>query len=108
MASNQLVVNINKELADKDHIYAVINQDAMQKAAMELKDSSFKLWLYLAKNSKNERWTLSQKACERWGIKKDSYYRGIAQLKEKRYLIEKGNSEFDFYETPKTLDVSDF
>lgn len=29
MASNQLVVNINKELADKDHIYAVINQDAM-------------------------------------------------------------------------------
>lgn len=81
----------------------------MQNASMNLKDGAFKLWLYLAKNQNNEKWILSQKACEKWGIKKDSYYRGIEQLKEKKYLIEVGDSEFDFYEgTYKILSSADF
>ena len=81
----------------------------MQNASMNLKDGAFKLWLYLAKNQNNEKWILSQKEREKWGIKKDSYYRGIEQLKEKKYLVEVGDSEFDFYEgTYKILSSADF
>ena len=44
------------------------------------------MWLYFNKNQDGYKFELSQKACQAWGIKKDSYYDGIRELELKGYL----------------------
>ena len=69
-----------------------------------LSGSGLKMWLYFNKNQDGFRFALSQKACEEWGIKKDSYYKGISELIDKGYLWkenEKGNSYY-FFEDNET------
>lgn len=58
------------------------------------------MWLYLNKNQDNYRFALSQKACEEWGIKKDSYYDGIKDLITHGYLRQSqpGSNLYFFYE----------
>lgn len=62
-----------------------------------LKGEQFKLWVYLAMNQNGFDFSLSKKACEDWGIKKDSYYRGIEELKNQGYLVELEPGIFEFY-----------
>ncbi len=51
MVANQKMVGVNKAPTDKNNIYACINVEAIDKAAMDLsKGSTFKLWMYFAKN----------------------------------------------------------
>ena len=67
---NQKVVTVNKELCDKNHKYAAINLNAMDKAAQELDAGAFKLWCYFAKNQNNYIFALSSKDAEKnFGIK---------------------------------------
>ena len=73
---------------------------ATQRALQNLRDSSFRLWFYLAKNKDEFELGLSQKACANWGLKKDSYYRAVQELKQKGYLILE-NEVWHFYEEPK-------
>lgn len=58
------------------------------------------MWLYLNKNQENYRFALSQKACEEWGIKKDSYYDGIKDMITHGYLRQSqpGSNLYIFYE----------
>lgn len=67
-----------------------------------LNNSSFKLWCYLNKNQEHYHFELSQKACEEWGIKKDSYYSAVKDLINKGYLIRKNENSniYSFYEMP--------
>ena len=61
-------------------------------------NSGLLLWLYLDKNADGYRLELSQKACEEWGIKRDSYYRAVKELQDKGYLQETGGGRFIFHE----------
>ena len=91
---------------NKDNLYAMMNIDALQAAVCHLKGSALKMWLYFNKNQGNFELELSQKACAAWGIKKDSYYDGIEELINKRYLLPThwGSNVYYFYEFPKPDD----
>ena len=80
------------------------NLDALRQAMNCLKGSGLKMWLYLNKNQDNYRFGLSQKACEEWGIKKDSYYDGIKDLIANGYLRQSqpGSNLYIFYENALT------
>ena len=101
---NQKTIQIARRTKrDKDHLYAMMNLDALQKAMFDLKGSGLKMWLYLNKNQDNYQFELSRQACAEWGIKKDSYYDGLKNLEEKGYLhpIRPGSSIYVFYEAPQ-------
>ena len=98
---NQKIIQIaHREKRDKHHLYAMMNIDALQQAIMTLKGSGLKMWLYLNKNQENYRFELSRKACEEWGIKKDSYYDGIKDLIAHGYLrlSQPGSNIYYFHE----------
>ena len=102
---NQKTIQIARRTKrDKDHLYAMMNLDAMREAMNDLKGSGLKMWLYLNKNQDNFQFELSRKACEEWGIKKDSYYDGLKNLEEKGYLhpIRPGSNIYVFHEAPQT------
>ena len=80
------------------------NIEALQKAMNELSGTGFKLWCYFNKNQDAHFFGLSQKDCEQWGITKSSYYRALDELKEKRYLLPKPESNiYYFYEMPQDV-----
>ena len=58
------------------------------------------MWLYLNKNQENYKFGLSRADCESWGIRKDSYYDGLKDLKEHGYLrqLHPGGNLYFFYE----------
>ena len=89
---------------DGNHLYSMNNLDALRQAMNCLKGSGLKMWLYLNKNQDNYRFGLSQKACEEWGIKKDSYYDGIKDLIANGYLRQSqpGSNLYIFYENALT------
>ncbi len=60
--------------------------------------------MYFNKNQEKYQFELSQKACLKWGIKKDSYYAAIEELEMKGYLhpFGEGSNHFLFYETPQS------
>lgn len=76
------------------------NQEALQQAMTKLKGSGLKMWLYINKNQDNYRLELSRKACEAWGIKKDSYYDGFNDLVNHGYLrlAHSGSNIYYFHE----------
>ena len=80
------------------------NLEALQQAMNRLKGSGLKMWLYINKNQDNYRFELSRKACEEWGIKKDSYYDGIKDLIANGYLRQSqpGSNLYIFYENALT------
>lgn len=101
---NQKTIQIARRTKrDKDHLYAMMNLDAIQRAMNDLKGSGLKMWLYLNKNQDNYQFELSRQACSEWGIKKDSYYDGLKNLEEKGYLhpVRPGSSIYVFYEAPQ-------
>ena len=98
---NQKTVQLAKrEKRDANHLYAMMNIDALQEAIKSLKGSGLKLWLYFNKNQDNYRFELSRADCEKWGIKKDSYYNGVEELQKKGFLVQDhlGSSLFWFHE----------
>lgn len=46
---NQKIVIVNKGISDSKHPYSIINLAAIDEAMKVLKNSEFKLWLYIAK-----------------------------------------------------------
>lgn len=100
---NQRIVKIEPRIIrDSKHLFATINIDALSYAVTELNGSALKLWLYLNKNQENFKCELSQKACQQWGIKKDSYYNGFEELVKKGFLVQEvnGSNIYRFYENP--------
>ncbi len=97
--ANQRRVRIaERATRNKNNLYATVNLDALQEAMRNLNGSSgLLLWLYLDKNAEGYTFDLSQKACEAWGLKRDSYYRAFKELEDKGYLIF-GEHEYKFYE----------
>lgn len=99
--ANQFTIVSGERLPrDGEHLYTRQSLEAIQRAMVDLKGETFKLWLYLSKNKDGEEWGLSPKACEAWGIKKDSYYKARDMLIEKGYLVEIGKDKYRFDEVP--------
>ena len=106
---NQKKVKIAPRIKrDRDHLFAMMNIEALQLAMQNLKGSALKMWLYFNKNQDNYEFELSQKACSEWGIKKDSYYSGVEELIKKGYLIPivYGSNIYTFYEIPQLEKVA--
>ena len=99
--ANQYTIIIGPRLErDAEHEYTKQSIEALQRAMVELKGESFKLWMYLSKNKDGVEWDLGPKACEAWGIKKDSYYKAKDLLVEKGYLIPVSENRYMFCEVP--------
>ena len=102
--ANQDVVEIQKEACDKNNLYAAINLNAMRLAMKDLTPAQFEVWLYFAKNQAGYTFAVSPAAAlDEFGIKKDTFQKAKAVLKEKGYLIEnlaKGKNHWIFREIP--------
>ena len=100
---NQKITQVHKEACDKQHIYALINADALPNAMITLKPTSFKLWLYFAKNQNNYQFELSSAAVCAWCSMSDKSYReSVKDLIANKHLVKRGDSNvYDFYELPK-------
>ena len=105
--ANQKLVQVNKEPTNKENIYACINMEALDKAALDLtKSSTFKLWMYFAKNQNNYKFELSAIAVMNFcGITEKTYREAVKELIAKRYLIQREKNYYDFYEIPKEPEV---
>lgn len=103
-SANQDVVEIQKEVCDKNHIYATINIHAMQLAMKDLTPVQFQVWLYFAKNQAGYTFAVSPAAAlNEFGIKKDTFQKAKQVLKEKGYLVHdyaKGKQYYIFKEIP--------
>ena len=90
---NQKVVEVNKEVCNKQNLYATINLDAMGQAAQALDAGAFKLWIYFAKNQNGFEFALSSKEVENnFGMKIKQYNNAIDTLIDKGYLVRQGDS----------------
>lgn len=108
---NQKIVQLARRTArDKNHLYAMINIDALQAAMQVLNGSGLKLWLYLNKNQDNYRTELSRVDCAKWGIKKDSYYSAFDELIKKGFLVQDhyGSNVFWFHEKAVSVKPNHF
>lgn len=98
-SSNQKVVKVNKEKCDKANLYATINLEAMNRAAIDLDAGAFKLWIYFAKNQNDYQFALSSKdALETFGLKKRQYDNAIKDLITKGYLVNTNGNYYNFIE----------
>ena len=87
---NQKIIIISKDKIKDGQLYTVITLDALDDAAVLLKNASFKLWIYLAKNQDKYRFGLSQTAFCNWAsISKPTYLNAVKDLIEKGYLVLK-------------------
>lgn len=103
---NQKIVQLAHRTArDKNHLYAMMNIDALQAAMQILNGSGLKLWLYLNKNQNNYRMELSRVDCAKWGIKKDSYYSAVDELIKKGFLVQDHNGSNVFWFHEKAVPV---
>lgn len=97
---NQKTIIVEKE---NDGLFVNVSNKALQEAMCNLKNYSFKLWIYIAKNKDQYTFSLSKKDCENWGINKSSYHGAIQDLIDKGYLRESKRKENTYYfiENPK-------
>lgn len=95
----QKIVKVNKQVCNKENLYATINLEAMSKSAIDLDAGAFKLWVYFAKNQNNYEFALSSKdANDTFGLKKKQYDNAVAELIEKGYLVQTEGLHYTFYE----------
>lgn len=99
---NQKQIKVQKEPSNKQNKYAIFNIVALQNAMIELSPNAFKLWCYINKNQDGYTFALSKVEAIKWGIGSvSSYNRAVAELKEKRFLVEtEKKNNYIFYELP--------
>lgn len=100
---NQKIISVQKEPANKTHLYTTFNLQALTSAMTDLKGETFKLWCYLNKNQNGYTFALSKVDALNSGIgSKSSYDRAIQELIEKGYLVNIRGNTYIFYEYPKS------
>ena len=94
----------NRIPVDSEHPYAMLNVDASMKALKELKGNAFKLWFYLAKNSRTmTNWILYRSVFAKdAGVSLGTFDSARDELIDKGYLIKLTDDKknFIFTETP--------
>jgi hypothetical protein len=99
---NQRGIEVAKEECNKKNLYATINLEAMESAALDLDAGAFKLWCYFAKNQNGYTFALSSKDLEAtFGMKVGQYNTAWAKLVDKGYLVQEDDkNNFKFIECP--------
>lgn len=100
---NQKIIIVKKDKIAGAGQYTTINYDALDNAALKLKDNSFKLWLYIAKNANNYQFALSRVAFCNWAnCSKPTYLKAVQTLQEKGFLVAKNEKSniYIFYSLP--------
>lgn len=99
---NQRIVEINKAITDKDHLYTKNNLEALGRAAKKLQSiGGFKLYMYLAKNQEKYAFALSSADFYTWsGLSKQAYTTAFNELVKCGFLVQDKKNEilYHFYE----------
>lgn len=83
-----IVIKKREPQSDKDVRISDLFKEDILLAAQDLKDTTFKLYMYLISNKEGYVGGLSrQDAINKTGISESSYKRGIKELEEKGYFI---------------------
>lgn len=104
---NQKIITMQKQKSDVggDVLYTSFMQAAGKYACANLtKISALKLWLYLQKNSDGFQFALSPKDCEAWGISRDAYKAGVAELIDKGFIRHQKGNYYVFCDAPDIKD----
>lgn len=95
---DQQAVFIHKYTGHKREQYFTIDKLRCNKAMRVLNGNAFKLYIYLCQNRDGSTILLSgKKFGEVLGIPKRSYILAKQELIKKRYLIEREDGDYDFY-----------
>lgn len=99
---NQKIVNVQKQVSNKQSPYAQFNLKALELAIQSLSGESFKLWCYINKNQNGYTFALSKVDALNYGIgSSSSYSRAVKQLIDKGYLVQTTGNNYTFYEIPR-------
>lgn len=101
VANQKIIYGSVPAPCDTENLYMKINQEAAFSAMSDLNYVGFKMWLYFSKNQSYHSFELSRAACQKAGIDKNSYYRGVDELIEKKYLIPESENGYRFYQIPQ-------
>lgn len=104
---NQKIITTQKQKSEigGDVLYTTFLQSAGKYACEKLtKISSLKLWIYLEKNSDGFQFALSPKDCEAWGITRDAYKAGVAELISKGFIRHQKGNYYVFCDAPDIKD----
>ena len=107
-SANQKVITTHKTKSDAEHLYSIDNIEAINKAARELKPTTFKLYVIMNLNQNEYTYALSPKVLnESIGISGGQYHRAVQELMERGYLIkdDKRKNLYHFYELPAENDT---
>lgn len=106
-APNQRVVSIKKALSDEDHLYSIMNIEALKTAARSLSDRAFKLYHYFNMNQDEYSFALSPADVKnKFGMSDKRYREGVDELIDKGYLVNRDGNFFTFYEHPQIRDMT--
>lgn len=97
-----MVVTVCKEPCDENHPYATINVEAMEKAARNLSDDAFMLWVYFAKNQDGCYVDLSPDDAVKWGVKRSSFDKSMDELTKLGYIRDLGGNVLTFCDNPSS------
>ena len=100
-----MIIRINNPEGNNDHLS--IPKNCWEKAIKEeqLTRAEFCLFLYLANHADKKLIDLNRDQFEEvTGYKKTAYNDALRTLKEKGYLIQKGEYQYDFYIMPFLID----
>lgn len=87
---NQIVIQVQKVKIEKD-VWCSYKKEALLQAIADLGAPALKIYLYLGSNLHNYTTGLSPAKMKKdIGLSDSSYRRGIAELKEKKYLVYSG------------------
>lgn len=100
---NQQLVTIHKDRPTYNFLQ--ISNDHWQNALKDLEPYAFQLYLYFACNANEFTFALSPSAINSAiGMPRSTFYKKRELLKEKGYLIQKGE-RLHFYETPQSPEI---
>lgn len=101
--ANQKKITIIKEVVEKEsgksRPYMISYVDTIEKAGQDLKNTAFKVYMYLLTNQNGFYFGLSpQDIANRYGVSIDAVRDAIKQLEEKGYLDKTDEDEYFFYD----------
>lgn len=96
----KIVTTSKTALNVKKRPFATIDIEAITTAMVLLKASTFKIWVYFAKNVNNYTFALScVDVCRFCKISARNYYSAIQELTELGYLVHNEDNHYTFYES---------
>lgn len=100
---NQKIATINKEKIEKGvgkkRPYIAVYVDTLERAASELKNNAFKVFVYFLSNENDFTFGISpQDIANRYGMSLDTARESIKILIDKGYLVEEEKNVYTFYD----------